>query len=122
MNIFAHASVGWLLAEAGRGDPRFRRCVFFSAVLPDLDGFNYLFGSMDSLEQHHVWTHNLCFSLLISGLAMLYGRPRWFRPLGLMVLLSLIFKRTPLEAFSPRLDRALVRAVSRAARRATRVG
>ena len=44
MQVFAHAGIGWILAEAGRGDRRFRQVVFLASLLPDLDGLSLLFG------------------------------------------------------------------------------
>jgi hypothetical protein len=72
MNILAHASVGWILAEAGCGNSRFRRAIFLAAMAPDLDGISYLMGSASALDQHHIWAHNLPFSLAVSFLAALY--------------------------------------------------
>jgi membrane-bound metal-dependent hydrolase YbcI (DUF457 family) len=72
MNILVHASLGWALAEAGRGDSCFRRVVFLAAIAPDLDGITYLMGSAAALQQHHIWAHNLLFSLAVSLLAALY--------------------------------------------------
>lgn len=163
----AHAGVGWLLAEAGRGDERFRRSVFLAAILPDLDAFTYLLGSPSSLNQHHVWTHNILFSLLVSVLAAVYCRRMPFRAifftqlafythivgdlvftqwpvtllypfsmhwfsnrhaiplwepintdlgwLGLIVIivLSVIFRRTPIEVLSPDLDARFTARVSK---------
>lgn len=78
MYLHAHASIGWILAEAGRGDVRFRRTVFLAAIAPDLDGITYVLGSASSIDQHHIWTHNLAFSWLVSLLASLYCGPlRW---------------------------------------------
>ena len=74
MNFLAHASLGWVLAEAGHGDSRFRRAVFLAAIAPDLDGISYLMGSASALQQHHVWTHNLPFSLVVSLLAAITDR------------------------------------------------
>ncbi len=161
--------MGWFLAEIGKGDSAFRRSVFLAAILPDIDAFTYLFGSAASaLNQHHVWTHNLLFSLIISALAGVYCARMRFRAflftqiafythilgdyyftqwqitffypfsnkvffnghafalwdpintlfgyLGCLVIivLSIIFKRTPLEALSPTLDSKLVTMVSEA--------
>jgi membrane-bound metal-dependent hydrolase YbcI (DUF457 family) len=79
MNIIAHAGASWLLAEAGRGDERFRRAVFLAGVLPDLDGITYSLGFAASLNQHHIWTHNIFFGLLCSLLAALYCKGYRFR-------------------------------------------
>ena len=166
MYIPAHAGIGWLLAELGKGDSAFRRSVFLAAILPDIDGITYLFGSASSLNQHHVWSHNLLFSLVISALASVYCSQMRFRAflftqiafythilgdyyltqwpltffypfsakvflnghalalwdpintllgyLGCLVIigLSIIFKRTPLEVLSPTLDAKLVTLIS----------
>ncbi|HRZ11144.1 MAG TPA: metal-dependent hydrolase [Kiritimatiellia bacterium] len=73
MYIHAHAAFGWILAQVvGRGDARFRRAVFLSAIAPDFDAMAYLLGLSISLDQHHVWTHNLLFSWALSLAAMLY--------------------------------------------------
>lgn len=72
MYFHAHAAVGWILAQAGRGDSRFRRAVFLAAVAPDLDALAYLLGLSISLNSHHVWAHNLPFSLAVSLAAVLY--------------------------------------------------
>jgi hypothetical protein len=69
MQIFAHAGIGWGLAEAGRGSRRFRQAVFLSAVLPDLDGLSVLFGLSAFSEYHDRLTHSLAFSLVLSALA-----------------------------------------------------
>lgn len=74
MYFHAHAAMGWILAEAGRGDSRFRRAVFLAAIAPDLDALTYLLGMTMSLAEHHVWTHNLVFSLAVSLLSVLYCR------------------------------------------------
>ena len=71
MELTAHAGIGWLLAEAGMADDRFRRMVFLAAVLPDLDAVPLVFGYS---EAHHMWTHNLLFSLLVSTVAAVYCR------------------------------------------------
>jgi len=166
MYIPAHAGIGWLLAEIGKGDSAFRRSVFLAAILPDMDGITYFFGSASSLNQHHVWSHNLLFSLIVSALAAVYCARLRFRAflftqivfythvlgdyyftqwpisffypfsdkmlfnghalalwdpvntllgyLGcfLIVILSITFKRTPLEVLSPTLDTKLVTFIS----------
>ncbi len=74
----AHAGIGWLLAEAGKGDSMFRRWVFLAAVLPDTDGILMFFSINLYSIYHHVWTHNLLFSLLVSGIAVAFCRGlRW---------------------------------------------
>ena len=166
MYIPAHAGIGWLLAEIGKGDSAFRRSVFLATILPDIDGITYLLGSASSLNQHHVWSHNLLFSLIVSAVASVYCTRMRFRAflftqiafythilgdfyftqwpitffypfsnkiflnghafalwdpintllgfLGclLIVALSVIFKRTPIEVVSPTLDAKLVALVS----------
>ncbi|MBU1693861.1 MAG: metal-dependent hydrolase [Verrucomicrobia bacterium] len=72
MYFYAHAGLGWILAEAGRGDSRFRRAVFLAAIAPDLDALPSVLGWSITLNHHHVWTHNLLFSLVVSALAMWY--------------------------------------------------
>ena len=79
MYFHAHAGLGWILAEAGRGDSRFRRAVFLAAIAPDLDAIFYLLGFSVSLSHHHVWAHNLFFSLIVSALSMLYCTKRRLR-------------------------------------------
>ena len=66
MQVFAHAGIGWLLAEAGRGGRRFRQVVFLSAVAPDLDGLSLLFGLAAYGTYHDRVTHSVLFSLLVS--------------------------------------------------------
>ena len=168
MYIPAHAGIGWLLAEIGKGDSVFRRFVFLAAILPDIDGATYLFGFALSLNQHHIWAHNILFSLIVSTLAGVccirirfkaflftqiafythffgdYCFTQWpiafFYPFSdkllfnghayalwdplntyfgyfgclLIIILSVIYKRTPLEVLSPRLDLKLVSYCARA--------
>lgn len=70
MYFHAHAGLGWILAEAGRGDARFRRAVFLAALAPDVDALTHLLGLSVSLNHHHVWTHNMVFSLIVSVLSV----------------------------------------------------
>ena len=79
MYFHAHAGIGWILAEAGRGDSKFRRAVFLTAIAPDLDAISYVLGLSVSLSHHHVWAHNLVFSLIVSALSMLYCAKRRLR-------------------------------------------
>ena len=74
MFTVTHAAVGWLLAEAGGGNRGFRRAVFLSAVLPDLDGVTLFVAPSLYSGYHHVWTHNLLSSLLVSAAAVLLCR------------------------------------------------
>ena len=69
MFIYTHAGVGWALAEAGKSDRRFRAAVFFASVLPDLDGLLYFFGQRLYTAYHHMWTHGLLFSVVVSLVA-----------------------------------------------------
>lgn len=64
-----HATIGWGLAQPVKGDRKFRGCVLFAGLLPDLDVASYLFGSVAFSRYHHVWTHNLFFGLVVSGAA-----------------------------------------------------
>jgi membrane-bound metal-dependent hydrolase YbcI (DUF457 family) len=68
MQIFAHAGIGWVLAEAGRGDRRFRQVVFLSALLPDLDGLSLLFGLGAYGTYHERITHSIPFAILVSAI------------------------------------------------------
>jgi membrane-bound metal-dependent hydrolase YbcI (DUF457 family) len=74
MQIFAHAGIGWILAEAGRGDRRFRQAVFWSALLPDLDGFSLLLGVESYQCYHDRITHSIPFAVLVSALAAAFCR------------------------------------------------
>jgi hypothetical protein len=78
MYLGAHAGVGWLLAEAGGGDRRFRSWVLLASILPDIDAVTYLLGPTMYLKYHHMLSHNLLFSLIVSGLSAYFCREyRW---------------------------------------------
>ncbi len=162
MHIEAHAGAGWLLAELSRGDRRLRAWIMWAALLPDLDGLAWFGGFPCYLAYHHRLTHTLCFSLLVTVLAVIscsshrlkalvftqlafythyfgdYLFTRyplyWLWPISnreffwdkalslghpvnqyllwasaaIMLILSIYYKRTPLEAISVRLDRFVV--------------
>ena len=67
MLIQTHAGFGWLIGNASGGDRRLRGWAFLAAVLPDLDGISALFGQAAYDYHHHLWTHGLPFSLLMSA-------------------------------------------------------
>jgi inner membrane protein len=69
MQLFAHAGIGWMLAEAGRGDRQFRQAVFLSALMPDVDSVSILFGLEAYGTYHHHATHSAAFVLLVSVVA-----------------------------------------------------
>lgn len=75
MQIFSHAGIGWLLAETGRGDRRFRQVVFAAAMLPDVDAVSIVFGLGAYGTYHDRLTHAVPFSLLVSlaGMALVRG-------------------------------------------------
>jgi inner membrane protein len=66
MQVFAHAGIGWILAEAGRGDRRFRQAVFLAAVIPDIDGLSLLAGLEAYSTYHDRITHSVPFAVLVS--------------------------------------------------------
>jgi membrane-bound metal-dependent hydrolase YbcI (DUF457 family) len=70
MQIFAHAGVGWILAETGRGDRRLRQVVFLSSLLPDVDGLSLLFGLAAYGTYHDRITHSIPFSILVSAIGV----------------------------------------------------
>ena len=70
MTGVAHASLGWMLAEAGRGDRAFRAAVLAAALAPDLDGLTVLLGTAAYDHYHHLLSHNALFSLLVSLVAV----------------------------------------------------
>ena len=70
MQVFAHAGIGWALAEAGMGDRCFRQAVFLSALLPDIDGLSLVFGVSAYVSYHDRLTHSIPFGLVVSAVAM----------------------------------------------------
>lgn len=74
MHLEAHASLGWLLATTYPGSRRFRLMTVLSAIIPDLDALAYLFGFQAYVDYHHVLGHNILFSLIFSGFAVLLVR------------------------------------------------
>jgi membrane-bound metal-dependent hydrolase YbcI (DUF457 family) len=76
MQLIAHAGLGWALAEAGKGDSRFRQVVFLSAILPDLDGLSLIFGLQAYATYHHFFTHSIPFAILfpLVGAAICRGQ------------------------------------------------
>lgn len=74
MHIFAHAGIGWILAETGRGDRRFRQAVFLSSLLPDLDGLTLLCGFEAYGIYHDRITHSIPFAIIVSVVACLLCR------------------------------------------------
>jgi membrane-bound metal-dependent hydrolase YbcI (DUF457 family) len=74
MLVPAHAGLGWFLGNISRGDRRVRGWVFLAAVLPDLDGISAVFGQVAYDHYHHLWTHGLLFSLIMSTMALWHCR------------------------------------------------
>jgi membrane-bound metal-dependent hydrolase YbcI (DUF457 family) len=79
MQVFAHAGIGWILAEAGRGDRRLRQVVFLSSLLPDVDGLSLLFGLAAYGTYHDRITHSIPFSILVSVIGAALCRRFRFR-------------------------------------------
>jgi len=65
-----HASLGWCLAEASNGDTKLRKWIFLAALLPDLDAITWLFGEDIYFKYHHMLTHGMLFSVILSSLAI----------------------------------------------------
>lgn len=103
-----HATIGWILAQPVKGDRRFRASVTLAGLLPDLDVATYLLGSAAFSRYHHVWTHNLFFGLLVSGVAVWICRGRRWQTFLFTQLAfyahyfgDYFLTRMPLEAFCP---------------------
>jgi len=86
MQVFAHAGIGWILAEAGQGDRRFRQVVFLSSVLPDLDGISILFGIEAYGNYHDRITHSVPLAIIVSLIGAVLCRNYRFRTVVLTQL------------------------------------
>ena len=74
MYVFAHAGIGWILAEAGHGDRRFRQAVFLASLIPDIDGLSLLFGYQAYGNYHDRITHSIPFGVIVMMFAAIYCR------------------------------------------------
>jgi len=66
MHFEAHASLGWVIGNAGRNDRRLRNWCVVGAVLPNVDAIPYVFGPAAYGRWHHTFGHsvNRFFDLL----------------------------------------------------------
>ena len=70
MQFFAHAGAGWILAqfESSRRDVRLATVI--AAVASDIDVISHIFGEETYIAYHHLLTHGLVFSLLVSAVSV----------------------------------------------------
>jgi len=85
MNPVTHFLGGWAVANTARLGRRDRALVAIAGAAPDADGFGivaeWLTRNSDHplywwSDYHHVFGHNLCFGLLVAGIAFAVARRR----------------------------------------------
>jgi membrane-bound metal-dependent hydrolase YbcI (DUF457 family) len=86
MNPITHGLVGWCLAESlGMRERRERAIVTIAGIAPDIDGFGLPVELLTRntsrpllwwSEYHHVFGHNLLFTVLVAGVAAFVAKSR----------------------------------------------
>jgi hypothetical protein len=69
MHSEAHASLGWIIANAAPLDRRARNWCVLASVVPDLDAVPIIFGIDQYAKWHHTFGHNIFFCFIFSALA-----------------------------------------------------
>jgi inner membrane protein len=94
MHLPTHLLTGWALANAMPLERRDRAIVTLAGIAPDIDGLGFVveYTPLNQLiplhwfsDYHHVLAHNLGFGLLITVIALMICRRRFFAPVMVFV-------------------------------------
>ncbi|MGA1869606.1 MAG: metal-dependent hydrolase [bacterium] len=113
MHAITHAGLGWFLANIGDEDRRFRGSVLLASIIPDIDGITVFLGLTSYDQYHHLFCHNLLFSLAVSLISVWFAKKRRIKTFIFTQLAfythyfgDYFFTRYPLYYFWPFSDKA----------------